>query len=572
MRLAQLVLLAAVPTATAVFGRAVETEQADLVLRGGTIVTMDERQPQVEALAARDERIVALGSNADIKRFIGPQTRLIELHGQFVMPGFIEGHGHFLALGRSLMHLDLSGAKSWDEVVSLVAAEVQRRPEGEWIVGRGWHQEKWKQTPVPNVEGYPTHHGLSRVAPDNPLLLVHGSGHMSLANRAAMDLADIDRNTPDPPGGTLLRDARGDPTGVFRETAQAAVRRAFAQAQRDRSPEQLQAETLRAVGLAADDCLSKGVTSFQDAGSSFETVELFKNLADQRKLPLRLWVMLREDNSRLRERLAECRMIDYGGHRLTVRAIKQMVDGALGAHGAWLLEPYNDLPESRGLNVTPIDVIQETALLAVKHDYQLCVHAIGDRANRAILDIFQTTFRSFPHRRDLRWRIEHAQHLHPADIPRFAELGVIASMQANHCTSDAPFVVARLGVERARPGAYAWRSLLDAGATLINGTDAPVEDVDPIKSLYAAVTRRTDDGTPFFPEQCMTRREALRGYTRDAAFAAFEDNQKGTLSVGKLADVVVLSKNVLTCPAADILDARVLYTIVGGRIAYRAGE
>jgi predicted amidohydrolase YtcJ len=543
-------------------------EPADLVLRNGRLVTVDEQRPTAHALAARGGRIVAVGTDDAVEALIGPQTRVVDLQGKLAIPGFIEGHGHFVSLGRSKMDLDLSRAKSWDEIVEQVGQAAANSPPGEWIVGRGWHQEKWTARPEPHVEGYPTHEALSRATPQHPVLLVHGTGHMSFANRAALELAGIDRDSRDPAGGTILRDEQGEPTGALRETAQSAVRRAHQQSLARRTAEQVEADAQKAIDLATRECLKKGVTSFQDAGSPLGVVDRFKRLAEQGRLQVRLWVMLNDSNSRLRDRLADARLVDYGDGFLTVRAIKRMADGALGSHGALLLEPYHDQPTSMGLRVQSLAYIQETALLAAQHDFQLCTHAIGDQANREILDLYRMIFQSHPDRRDWRWRIEHAQHLHPDDIPRFAELGVIASMQANHCTSDGPFVIARLGRTRAQIGAYAWRSLLDAGTTVINGTDVPVEDVDPLLSFHAAVSRRLADGSVFFGEQRMTREEALRSYTIDAARAAFEEHSKGSLTPGKLADIVVLSHDILTIPEEQIPDAQVVQTIVGGKIVY----
>jgi hypothetical protein len=392
---------------------------------------------------------------------------------------------------------------------------------------------------------------------------------MCFANVRAMQLAAIDRDTPDAPGGKILRDKAGDATGAFREASQNAIYSAWNKSRASLSQTDREAQVLRGIELAVDECLAKGVTSFQDAGSSFATIGLFKRLAEARKLKLRLWVMVRgESLDRMRKSLPEYRLAGYADNRLTVRGIKCMVDGALGSHGAWLFQPYDDLPGSTGLVVESLESIRETALLAVAHDFQLCTHAIGDRANHEILNLYEQIFRSHPVKKDRRWRIEHAQHILPADFPRFAELGVIASMQGNHATSDGPFVVARLGEVRAGAESYAWRSLLDHKAIVINGTDVPVEDVNPLLSFHASVTRRMKDGRTFFPEQCMTRDEALRSYSRDAAFAAFEEDLKGMLSVGKLADVVVLSKNILTIPESEIPSAQVDFTIVGGTVAY----
>lgn len=542
---------------------------ADLVLHNGKIVTVDRAKPQAQALAARGEKIIAVGSDAEIKPLVGPNTRVIDLRGRLAVPGFIEGHGHLMSLGHARMHLDLTAARRWEEVVELVATAVKQAKPGDWIIGDGWHQGRWDRPPEPNVEGYPVHTALSRVSPENPVLLKHATGHMCFANAKAMDLAVVTKVTADPQGGQILRNANGDATGAFRETAQNAIYRAHSAALEKRSPEQREADELKAFDLAVRECLAKGVTSFQDAGSPFSTIDRFKRLAEEGKLPLRLWVMVRgESLNRMNEKLAAYRTIGHAENRLTVRGIKCMVDGALGSHGAWLFAPYDDLPTSTGLVVESLESIKATALLAAKYDYQLCTHAIGDRANREILDLYQSIFRSFPDKRDWRWRIEHAQHIHPTDFPRFKELGVIASMQGNHATSDGPFVVARLGHKRGGEESYAWRSLLDAGATVINGTDVPVEDVNPILCFHSSVTRRMRDGKAFFPEQCMTREEALKSYTLDAAFAAFEESLKGSLTTGKLADVVVLSKDIMAVPVEEIPAARVELTIVGGKVAY----
>jgi predicted amidohydrolase YtcJ len=535
---------------------------ADLVLTGGNVITVDAEIPKAEAVACRGDRIVAVGSAEDIGILIGPGTKVIPLKGRTVVPGFIEGHGHFIGLGRSKMILDLTVAKSWQDIVELVREAAAEAEPGAWIIGRGWHQSKWNAPPEPNVEGYPIHTGLSRVSPRNPVELTHASGHMSFVNELAMRMSGITAETADPAGGKILRDKQGRPTGALRETAQSLVasnrQSQLAQAEQDR----------RAIALATQECLRKGITSFQDAGASFRQIDLFRELADAGKLRLRLWLMVRESNGRLQQSLAKYRTIGAGNQHLTVRAIKSMIDGALGSQGAWLLEPYNDLPDSKGLQLISLDYLARTAELAREHDYQLCVHAIGDRANRETLNVFERAFGTLPRPNDLRWRIEHAQHLHPDDIPRFAQLGVIASMQAVHATSDAPFVIERLGQKRAQDGAYAWKSLLDTGAVIVNGTDAPVEDVDPLASFYAAVTRKLPDGSTFFPEQTMTRRQALRSYTIDAAYAAFEEDLKGSLTPGKLADMVVLSRDLLTCPEKEILSTQVELTIIGGKIEF----
>ncbi len=557
---------------TAWFGEmpAAALELADLVLTGGKVVTLDASVASGDTLAIRGDRILAVGTIEELQNRIGGATRVIRVDNQMVIPGFIEGHGHFLGLGQSKMILDLSSARSWTEIVSQVAKAAERAKPDSWIVGRGWHQNKWNKPPVPSVEGNPTHTALSLRTPHHPVLLTHASGHMCIANQTAMTEAGLDRNTRAPAGGQIILDSTGAPTGVLRENAMGLVRRAYDRAQQERSIEDRERETLTAVRLASEECLRFGVTSFHDAGSSFATVDIYRRLADSGKLPVRLWVMLNESNERLSARIDEYSLTGYADHRLTVRGIKRLVDGALGSHGAWLLEPYSDLPSSSGLNTLALDDLRETARLAIKHRMQLCVHAIGDRANREVLNIYEQAFRQRGSPQNLRWRIEHAQHLDPADIPRFAQLGVIASMQTVHCTSDAPFVVERLGQRRAQQGAYAWRTLIDSGAIVSCGTDVPVERVNPLAGIYSAITRKTRKGKAFFPEQCMTRIEALRSYSILAAYSAFEENEKGTLTPGKLADVAVLDRDILACDVDDIPKASVTMTISGGKIVYSA--
>ncbi len=550
-------------------GCARKEEPADLVLSNGQIVTMDESIPRAEALAVRGDRIVAVGDQKKIKRFIGESTKVIDLDGKLTIPGFIDSHGHYTSLGQSKMLLDLTKTNNWNEIVAMVKAAAEKVEPGEWILGRGWHQEKWDKTPEPQVDGLPFHTYLSQASPNNPVLLTHASGHSCLANAKAMELAGITKKTADPPGGQVVRDGKGNPIGAFRETAQGLLKRALSDYRAGLTSEQIMSEQKRAITLAAKECLANGVTSFYDAGSSFETIDLFRELAEQGKLGVRLWVMISEGNENLAESLTKYKIIGAGENHLTVRAIKRLIDGALGAHGAWLLAPYDDLPSSVGLNTTPIEVMKETARLAIENDFQLCTHAIGDRGNRETLNIYEEAFRSHPDKKDLRWRIEHAQHLHPDDIPRFGALGVVAAMQGIHCTSDGPWVVKRLGEKRAREGAYVWRELLKTGAVISNGTDAPVEDVDPIACFHASVTRQMKDGSAFFPEQRMTREEALRSYTLNAAYSGFQENILGSLSPGKLADITVLSKNILTVPDDEILTAAVIYTIIGGNVRYQ---
>jgi len=538
-------------------------EPADLVLMHGRIVTMDAAYPEATALAARNGKLVAVGTEREIDSFIGPDTEVIDLGGKLAVPGLIEGHAHFLSLGRAKMRLDLNGVADHDEIVAMVEAAVAESEPGQWILGRGWHQEKWTSTPQPNVSGLPYHDKLSAVSPRNPVFLTHASGHASMVNAVALEMAGIDARTPDPPGGEIVRDGRGKAIGILRETAENLV----GQLIEDTWDE---ATIRRTAGLAGEESLAHGITSFQDAGASFFEVDVLAAMADAGELPVRLWIMLGEDNDSLEKGLPGYEVYRQGAGHLTVGGIKVYADGALGSHGAWLLEPYSDLPDAVGLNVMTPEYLRESARIAAEFKLQLCTHAIGDRANRVTLDIYEETISSRSDGRDLRWRVEHAQHLDPADLPRFVELGVIAAMQPVHCTSDGPWVPVRLGDDRSREGAYMWRDLLDSGAIIASGTDAPVERVDPLASYYASVTRRLPDGTDFYPAQKMTREEALRAYTLDAAYAAFEEDIKGSLEPGKLADITVLSKDILEVPAEEILETRVLYTIVGGEVRYRA--
>jgi hypothetical protein len=538
-------------------------QPASLVLRNGKIVTMNAAAPVAQAIAVRGDKIEALGTDAQSAQWIGPSTKVIDLHGQLAIPGFIEGHGHFTGVGEFRMGLDLREARTWDDIVAQVARAAKQAKPGEWIVGRGWHQSKWDHAPEPNVEGFPLHASLDKVSPQNPVLLTHASGHAAFVNAKAMQLAGVTRDTPNPQGGEILKDSSGNPTGLLRERAQGLASDAYGKWQATHL------DLRKEIDLATNECLSKGITSFEDAGSPPSTIDTFRAMAEKGDLRLRLWVMLRASNTVLAASLDKYRTIGAGANHLTVRAIKRYMDGALGSRGAWLLAPYADKPDSSGLNLEDPAEIRQAGELAIAHGYQLCVHAIGDRANREVLNIYESIFREHPAQTGLRWRIEHAQHLSAADIPRFAQLGVIAAMQAIHCTSDAPYVLLRLGAQRAEEGAYVWQKLMKSGAIVGNGTDAPVEDVSPIACYYAAVSRKLKDGKVFYPDQRMSREEALKSYTWNNAYAAFEEKIKGSLEPGKLADITVLSRDILTIPEDQIPSTDVVYTIVGGKVMFQ---
>lgn len=544
-------------------------EPATLVLRNGKIVTVDEARPEAQAMAIRGDRIAALGTNDEIQPYVGPATEVIDLGGQTAIPGLIESHGHFMGLGQSKITLDLMDVKDWNEIVSMVEAAAKQAKPGEWILGRGWHQEKWSSVPEPNVEGFPFHDALSKVSPDNPVMLTHASGHATFVNAKAMEAAALTGRTPNPPGGEILKDKAGRPIGLLRETASGIVGRAHDEWRSKKTPEEREADARRQIDLAVKAALEKGVTTFHDAGANFNTVDLYKQVAGEGKLGIRLWVMVRDSNENLRAKLAQYKAVGLNDNHLTIAAIKVTADGALGSRGAWMLEPYADSPSSTGLATTPIERIAETAKIAMETGVQLCVHCIGDRANREVLNVYEAAFKANPDRKDLRWRIEHAQHLSADDIPRFGQLGVVASMQGVHATSDAPYVLARLGPARAETGAYVWQKLMKSGAIIANGTDVPVERIDPMANFHATITRKTKDGSVFYGDQKMTRAEALKSYTWNAAYAAKEEALKGSLAAGKLADVTVLSKDIMTVPEDEIPSTQVSYTIVGGKVAYK---
>jgi predicted amidohydrolase YtcJ len=546
-------------------------KQADLVLLGGDIATVDLNYGNVSAMAINDYKITAVGSDDEITEYIGDKTRVIELNGRFVMPGFIEGHGHFMSLGRSKQILDLNDVGDWSEIVRKVAVAVDKSKPGEWIFGRGWHQDKWQSVPADAVDGVPINETLNKISPENPVILGHASGHAAFWNDAALEIAGVNDNTLDPEGGTIVRDSTGKATGLMRETAQRLIRGPRNEYDGRLTPQQIELQNRERVKLAADESLKHGITSFHDAGASFETIDFFKKLEAEEELDVRLYVMVRgESNALMDQALPQYKMVSEGNDFLTVRSIKRQVDGALGAHGAWLLDPYLDLPETDGLVLETVEDISGTAEIAVKHGFQVNTHAIGDRANREILDLYENIWQQLDvDGKQLRWRIEHAQHIDPEDVPRFGGLGVIASIQAVHGTSDGPWIPSRLGDIRAKATSQPWRDLFNTGAVLTNGTDVPVERIDPIASYYSSVTRKMINGDAFYPEHKMTRMEAIETYTINNAFAAFEESFKGSLTPGKYADFIVLSKNLLTIEDSDIPSTEIDMTYVGGELKYQ---
>ena len=545
---------------------------ADLLLVNADVVTVDDALPRAEAVAIKGDLILAVGTSEALSRHRGEHTEVIDLQGRMVIPGFIEGHGHYTSFGGSLMILDFRYAKSFAEIVAMVADAAADTPVGEWIVGRGWHQDKWETRERVLVEGLPVHDSLSEATPDHPVMLIHTSGHAVFVNQYAMRLVEVDGDTEPPPGGEIVRDASGRATGMMREAAQDIFRVAYSGHQGRRPAGVAEAELRRMITLAGEESLRHGITSFQDLGTTFAEVDLLKTMAEEGNLPVRLYMAFEEQAADMAGRLDDYRMIGYGNNFLTVRSIgEKVLDGALGTHGGWLLEPYSDMPQSHGLNVVPVEEIEASARLAMEYDYQMAIQGIGDRAYRELLDIYEAEFAKHPDKTDLRWRIEHAQVIHPDDVARTVELGVIPAVQGIFACSDGPWVEERLGRERTRERGYIFNTLAEAGLVPTNGTDPPVDEISPIGSFHCSVTRELPDGTLFQPQEKYSRERALYSYTMGNAIAAFEETIKGSITPGKLADITVLSQNLLDVPDDAILDTEVVMTILGGRIRYRDG-
>lgn len=543
---------------------------ADLVLTNGNVVTVEEDQPRAEAIAISGDKIIAVGTAADIASYIGENTEVIDLEGNTAIPGFIEGHGHYTSYGDSFIRLELRYSKSFDAIVQQVARAAQSVEPDEWIIGRGWHQDKWETKEDILIEGLPLHDKLSAVSPNNPVMLIHTSGHGVFVNQAALDASGTDDDTIPPDGGEIVRREDGSATGMLREAAQDAARAAYADYQALRTPEVIEAEMRRAIIMAGEESLKYGITSFQDLGTNFYEVDLLKRMADEGTIPVRLWMAFEEQAADMDGKLDEYRMVNYGNNFLTVRAIgEKVLDGALGTHGGWLHEPYADMPRSHGLNVVPIEEIEYSARLAMKHDYQLAIQGIGDRATTELLNIYGAEMEKNPDKKDLRWRIEHAQVIAPEDIPRFVDLGVIPAVQGIFACSDGPWVEDRLGKDRTLERGYIFNTLYEAGLVPTNGTDPPVDEIDPIGSFYCSVTRILPDGSKFQAHEVYSREVGLYSYTMGNAIAAFEENIKGSIKVGKLADIAVLSQDLITVPDDKIMDTEILMTILGGKVVFK---
>lgn len=531
---------------------------ADTILLNAVIYTVDAGRPPMEALAVRDGRLITVGSASEALAYRGRDTTVIDAGGRAVVPGLHDAHGHFLGLGASLQDLDARQASSAEALAELVRERMSSLPADAWITGRGWDQNTWSHT------AWPTAAVLDAVAPTRPVFLTRVDGHAALVNTEALRRAQITAATPDPPGGRILRDDKGAPTGVLVDAAVNLVRPYIP------APT---AATVRDRILRADEaCMRLGLTTVHDAGVSTATAALYRELVDDHALRTRLYVMLGVPAAG--HPPLPPPLIGYGNQQLNVRAVKLVADGALGSRGAHLLEPYDDEPTSTGLAVTPVDQLYDDVATAARAGYQPCIHAIGDHANRDVMDVFERVQHDVPRSRALRMRNEHAQILDPTEIPRFKALDVIASVQPTHATSDMAWVPTRLGSRRTNAGAYLWQTLLRAGARVVSGSDFPVEDPNPMLGFHAAITRQTRQGQPvggWMPDERMSREQALRSFTLDAAYAAHLESDLGSLRPGKLADLVVLSQDIMQVPADAIPDTSIVLTMTGGQLVYRNG-
>jgi predicted amidohydrolase YtcJ len=525
-----------------------------VILTNGRIYTMDSASRVVDTLVVREGRVGFAGRRADAN--VSAAEEVVDLEGRAVVPGLVDAHGHLMHLARARLTLDAGNAGSEAEVAERVAARAARTPRGEWLGGRGWDQNRWPE------RQWPTKASLDRAAPHHPVALTRIDGHATWANSAALAVAGIDRTTREPDGGRILKDAGGEPTGMLVDTAQHLIQRAEPRPTAERFDQ--------AVSEAIDECLAAGLTGIHEMGVELYAVAAYRRLVERGRFPFRNYAAAAARSTSTWAHYRERGPETIGDGRVAVRALKLMVDGALGSRGAALHHPYCDDPENTGLVLIPPDELYRLTAEAAARGFQVCVHAIGDRANTLVLDTFERVLGEQPAARALRLRVEHAQILAEPDIGRFARLGVLPSMQATHCTSDMPWAEARLGPERLR-GAYAWRSLLATGVRIAGGSDFPVEDPNPFEGIYAAVARRprTGEDRGWQPEQRMSRMEAVRSFTAWNAEAAHQERELGTLEAGKRADLVVCSDDVFTCPDAAIKDIVPTLVMVGGEIVFR---
>ncbi len=539
-----------------------QVQSADLVFKNGNIYTVNDAQPKAEAVAIRGDRIIFVGSNRGAQRFVGGKTRVIDLNGKTMVPGMTDAHQHLAGVGFREMTLNLEGTTSLEDFLAKVKARVDQARPGEWVTGRGWIETFWKP-PV-----FPTRTDLDKVAPNNPVVLTRADGHASVVNTAALKLAGVNKNTANPFGGEISKGSDGEPSGMLIDAAQGLVRRHI--------PATTPQDAERAVILGVKRNIELGWTQIQDAGGSYAEAQLFKKLYGEGKIKLRIYKAVHGPGPSATQLLAAGPIIGAFDHRFTFRTIKSVSDGALGSRGAALLEPYSDAPNTTGLMTVKQEEFAPMLALALEKGIQVETHAIGDRANRFTLDEYEKAFKAVPLAQrklaDPRWRIEHSQVVNPDDLPRFAKLGVIPSMQPSHAIGDLHFAPSRLGIARLK-GAYAWQSLIKSGAIIPGGSDAPVERGEPMIEFYAAVARKDMkgfSGAGWHPEEAVTRQQALKMFTIWPAHAAFEETLRGSIKTGKLADFTIFSSDLMKIPETEILKTRCVMTVIAGEIVYEA--
>ncbi len=540
-------------------------DSADLVFKNGNIYTANEGMPRAQAVAVKGDRIVFVGSNDAVQKLVGKDTRVVDLHGNTVLPGITDAHHHLSGVGFREMTLNLEGITNLQDFLAKVKARVDQAKPGEWVTGRGWIETHW-QPPV-----FPTRQDLDRVAPNNPLVLTRADGHASVVNSAALKIAQVDKNTPNPFGGEISRDKQtGEPSGMLLDAAQNLVRR--------RIPPTSREDEERAIVLGVKRDIELGWTQIQDAGGSYGDVDLYRKLYGTGTIKLRIYKAVYGPGPNANRLLSEGPIVGAFQNRFNVRTIKVVSDGALGSRGAALLEPYSDAPDTSGFLTVKAEELRPMLIEALRKGIQVETHAIGDRANRFILDEYETALKAVPSNErkvnDHRWRVEHAQIVNPADIPRFAKLGIIPSMQPSHAIGDLFFAPSRLGISRLA-GAYAWQSFIKSGVVVPGGSDAPVERGEPMIEFYAAVARKDQKGFSaegWHPEEALTREQALKMFTIWPAYAAFEEKLRGSIEVGKLADLTIFSADIMKIPEAEILQTRCVMTVIGGEVVYEASR
>ncbi|MGI9066422.1 MAG: amidohydrolase [Pyrinomonadaceae bacterium] len=540
-----------------------QVQSADLVFKNGNIYTVNDAQPKAEAIAVKGDRIVFVGSNREAQRFVGGKTRVIDLNGKTMVPGMTDAHQHLAGVGFREITLNLEGITSLDDFLAKVKARVDQTQPDAWVTGRGWIETFWKP-PV-----FPTRWDLDKVAPNNPVFLDRADGHGAIANSAALKIARVDKNTPSPFGGEISKDKQtGEPNGMLLDAAQDIVQRHI--------PGPTVEETERALILGVKRNIQLGWTQVQDAGGSYADVALVRRLYGEGKIKLRIYKALSAPGREAQQLFRDGPIIGEHGNRLTVRTVKLYADGSLGSRSAALLESYSDKPDTSGFLTIKEEVLRPFLEEALRKGVQIETHAIGDRGNRFILDAYERAFKAVPPAerkiREPRWRIEHSQIVNPADIPRFAKLGVIPSMQPSHAIGDLHFAPSRLGIERLA-GAYAWTSFIKSGAIIPGGSDAPVERGEPMIEFYAAVARKDMkgfSGAGWHPEEAVTREQALKMFTIWPAHAAFEETLRGSIETGKLSDFTIFSSDLMKIPETEILKTRCVMTVIAGEIVYEA--